>query len=130
MVTQMAALVYDMAVALGQQISTSAHNLILAVLALLQINAHEPWPVALVNMSEQLGHRQALLSSTSASRATASRRQARQTAEGRSISNCYTSFRALIVFFSQQVFNPNLSLSEWNLTEMEASLSPVRDVYF
>ncbi|KFW88656.1 Heat shock factor protein 4, partial [Phalacrocorax carbo] len=25
------------------------------------------------------------------------------------------------------VFNPNLSLSEWNLTEMEASLSPVRD---
>lgn len=35
-----------------------------------------------------------------------------------------------MVFFSQQVFNPNLSLSEWNLTEMEASLSPVRDVYF
>lgn len=36
----------------------------------------------------------------------------------------------LTVFFSQQVFNPNLSLSEWNLTEMEASLSPVRDVSF
>ncbi|KFV58632.1 Heat shock factor protein 4, partial [Tyto alba] len=37
------------------------------------------------------------------------------------------SWIALIVFFSQQVFNPNLSMSEWNLTEMEASLSPVRD---
>lgn len=41
-----------------------------------------------------------------------------------------TPFTALTVFLSQQVFNPNLSLSEWNLTEMEASLSPVRDVYF
>lgn len=39
-------------------------------------------------------------------------------------------FSALIVFFSQQVFNPNLSMSEWNLAEMEASLSPVRDTYF
>ncbi|KFP92571.1 Heat shock factor protein 4, partial [Apaloderma vittatum] len=37
------------------------------------------------------------------------------------------TIRALIVFFSRQVFNPNLPLSEWNLTEMEASLSPVRD---
>lgn len=37
---------------------------------------------------------------------------------------------ALIVFFSQQVFNPNLSFNEWNLTEMEASLSPVSNVCF
>lgn len=39
-------------------------------------------------------------------------------------------FSALIVFFSQQVCNPNLSMSEWNLAEMEASLSPVRETYF
>lgn len=32
------------------------------------------------------------------------------------------------MFFFQQVFNPSLSLSEWNLAEVEASLSPVRAV--